>query len=181
MILVGDIVQINEGMDIPADGFILDASEILCDESSMTGETEPLKKLVLADCLKKRNEIISEGTKKDVNYHSIPSPVLLSGSRVLQGEGKFVVIVVGPKSCLGRIQSKLEQEIESTPLQQKLEHLARGIGKFGLYSAIVIFIVLIIRFTVVRVREEYFAKEDWNVLLGYLMIAVEDFFQLSIY
>lgn len=122
-ILVGDLVQINEGMDIPADGFVLSAADLMCDESSMTGETEPMKKTTLANCIKKRNELIQEDLQTKSGYHAVPSPILLSGSRVLQGEGLFVVLVVGPRSCLGRIQAKLEQESESTPLQQKLENL----------------------------------------------------------
>lgn len=120
---MGDVVQINEGMDIPADGYVISAADLLCDESSMTGETEPMKKNTLANCIKKRNELIHEDLQDKAGYHAVPSPFLLSGSRVLQGEGLFIVIVVGPRSCLGRIQAKLEQETESTPLQQKLENL----------------------------------------------------------
>jgi len=172
MVLVGDLVIMSEGMDIPADGYVIESSELLCDESSMTGETEPLKKFPLQKCIQKREEIISEGLKEKSSYHAVPSPILLSGSRVLQGEGKFIVIVVGPKSCIGRIEDKLKQDEEITPLQKKLEHLARGIGNFGLYSAIMIFIVLIIRFIVTRVKEGTFYSSDLNVLLSYLMIAV---------
>ena len=172
LVLVGDVVIISEGMDIPADGYVIEASELLCDESSMTGETEPLKKFPLSKCCHQRDEILKEDLKEKANYHSVPSCILLSGSRVLQGEGKFIVIVVGPKSCIGRIQAKLEQDEEITPLQKKLEHLARGIGNFGLYSAILIFTVLIIRFIVTRVREGNFYSEHLNVLLSYLMIAV---------
>lgn len=159
-------------MNLPADGLVLSASDLKCDESSMTGENEPMKKSSFADCIKKRNEVLAEESKKQPDYHAVPSPILLSGSRVTQGEGYFIVIAVGPRSCLGRIKAKLEQELESTPLQQKLEHLARGIGKFGLYSALLIFIVLIVRFIVTRVRADNFYSEHLNVLLSYLMIAV---------
>lgn len=54
-VLVGDVVQIFEGMEIPADGFVLEASDLTADESAMTGETDPIKKNVLSECVNKRN------------------------------------------------------------------------------------------------------------------------------
>lgn len=44
MVVVGDVVELVEGMEIPADGLLLQASEITIDESPMTGETDPVKK-----------------------------------------------------------------------------------------------------------------------------------------
>ncbi len=76
---------------------------------------------------------------------------MMSGTKVLTGEGKMIVLVVGPQSCIGKIREKLEQdEPEPTPLQAKLEKLAGDIGKFGLYSAIIIIIVLLIRFSIIK-------------------------------
>ena len=57
LLLVGDIVDIREGMEVPADGLLLDANEITTDESAMTGETEPIHKNILKGCLRKRDEI----------------------------------------------------------------------------------------------------------------------------
>ncbi len=165
-------------MEIPTDGLIIEADEVLCDESAMTGETEPLIKNTLSDCIQKRNEFMKSNpdgpSSKISHHHEIPSPLILSGSRVLQGEGKFLVLVVGPKSCLGRIQEKLETETESTPLQEKLEHLARGIGKFGLISAILIFFILMIRFAAERIEKDNFYKEQhWKEMIDYVLIAVK--------
>ena len=172
-LLVGDIVQLVEGMDIPADGLVLEAAELFTDESAMTGETEPIQKQSLRDCIKKRDEVIQENTDiEKLGNHAVPTPILLSGSKVLQGEGKFMVIVVGPNSCEGRIQSKLETEIESTPLQEKLEGLARNIGKFGLISAVLILVVLCIRFTVIRIEQNNWERENWNELVSYLLLAI---------
>ena len=56
-VLVGDIVYLQEGMEIPADGFVLESSELLSDESAMTGESNAIKKRSYEECLKKRNEI----------------------------------------------------------------------------------------------------------------------------
>jgi magnesium-transporting ATPase (P-type) len=63
----------------------------------------------------------------------------------------MVVLVVGTQSCIGKIRALIEKdEPEPTPLQQKLEHLASDIGKFGLYSALLIIIVLLIRFAIIK-------------------------------
>lgn len=48
---------------IPADSFVVEAAELTSDESAMTGETDPIKKDILAHCIEKRNLLISEGTK----------------------------------------------------------------------------------------------------------------------
>ena len=172
-LLVGDIVTIAEGMDIPADGVVLDASEVKTVESALTGETEPIDKNTLSDCLLRRNELIAEDVNKEkAGNHALPTPILLSGSKVLQGEGKFMVIVVGANSCEGRILSILESEDEATPLQEKLEGLAGNIGKFGLISAILILLVLCIRFAVIRIQQNDFQRENWNELISYVLIAI---------
>lgn len=59
----------------------------------------------------------------------------------------MIVIVVGDLSCLGKIRSILSQDEDGpTPLQNKLQKIAEDIGKFGLISAILILIILLIRF-----------------------------------
>lgn len=73
----------------------------------------------------------------------------MSGTFILTGNGKMVIITTGEKSVIGKIKIKLKQEDESiTPLQQKLEHIANDIGLMGLISAIIIVTVLLIRFAV---------------------------------
>lgn len=87
----------------------------------------------------------------------------------------MLVLVVGDKSCVGKINTILRtQEAESTPLQQKLEHLARGIGKFGLISAVVILFVLFLRFFIERAMNnwEWDNKKHFKELLGYFLISV---------
>ncbi len=60
-----------------------------------------------------------------------------------------MVMVVGDQSCLGKIRALLEQEeAQATPLQMKLEKIAEDIGKFGLISAVVILVILLIRFAI---------------------------------
>jgi magnesium-transporting ATPase (P-type) len=79
--------------------------------------------------------------------HSIPSPVLLSGTQITTGEGWFLVIVVGENSCQGKIMKTLEQkDDEDTPLQKKLESIANDIGILGTIAAALTVTVLFIRF-----------------------------------
>ena len=105
--MVGEIVQIFEGMEIPADCLALEAAELSCDESAMTGETDPVKKNVYECCLEARNKIKLEGNENTAGRHEVASPILLSGTRVLSGEGKMMVMVVGDSSCVGKIQALL--------------------------------------------------------------------------
>ena len=85
------------------------------------------------------------------NKHEVPSPILLSGTKVLTGDGRMLILVVGEQSCIGKIRALLENdEPEPTPLQQKLEVLATDIGKLGLYSAILIVGVLLVRFAITK-------------------------------
>lgn len=52
---MGDIIQLNEGMEIPADGILIEANEITTDESAMTGEIDPIHKNILEVCIKKKD------------------------------------------------------------------------------------------------------------------------------
>lgn len=78
-IKVGDIIKIKNGMDIPVDGVILEASGVLSDESALTGESDHLIKETIEKCLMKKAEHEAQDTK-EFGPHSVPSPVLLSGT-----------------------------------------------------------------------------------------------------
>ena len=60
-VLVGDVVALSEGMEIPADGILIQANEITTDESAMTGETNPIKKNTIFGCVEKMEEIVESG------------------------------------------------------------------------------------------------------------------------
>ena len=92
-------------MEIPADGILLEANEITTDESAMTGETEPIKKNLLKHCLKKKSALEKSGERNLANKHEIPSPIMLSGTKILTGEGKMLILVVGAQSCIGKIRT----------------------------------------------------------------------------
>ena len=105
-------------MNIPCDGFIIKAQDVKTDESAMTGETDSIKKNSFANCIKKRDKFPVKD-RAGLGNHKVPSPVLLSGTKIILGEGLFVVIVVGKDSCAGKIKEGLLQdsdEEEVTPL-----------------------------------------------------------------
>ncbi len=99
--LCGDVVNIAVGIMVPCDGYIIEGRDITIDESSMTGETDMIHKSTLDEAVEKMNQYKNEGTfnTDEVDIHSIPSPILLSGTKVITGMGKFVVIVNGKYSC----------------------------------------------------------------------------------
>jgi len=111
-------MNIDTGMEIPADGLLLEGHDVTTDESAMTGETDPMKKADMKECLEKKKENMHElANEKEPINHKVPSPIVLSGTRVLSGEGKMVVVAVGELSALGKINALLMQEVdETTPL-----------------------------------------------------------------
>jgi magnesium-transporting ATPase (P-type) len=162
--VVGDIVKIKGGMNIPVDGVVIIGSGVSVTEAAMTGESDELKKEAIDTCKMRREEKESEyAYHKDPKrgHHDIPSPVLLSGTQIVTGEGWFVVVVVGKHSCVGKIMAKLEQKIETTPLQEKLEAIGSDIGKLGMYCALLTIHILFLRFFIVR-----FVGRDFDLFGG---------------
>ena len=148
-------------MNIPVDGIALECNGVTCNESAMTGESDELRKDTLENCLIRKSEKDSEfeGHKdgaKNRTHHDLPSPVMLSGTQFATGEGWYVCIVVGNDSCVGKILSKLEQRVETTPLQDKLEAIATDIGKLGIYAALLTVHILLLRFFVERLVKRSF-------------------------
>ncbi|KAI8899377.1 hypothetical protein BC833DRAFT_524800 [Globomyces pollinis-pini] len=120
-ILVGDIVELVVGDEVPADGIFVSGNRLTIDESPLTGETIPLVK-------------------------SVKAPFLFSGCQVGEGGGLMLVTAVGVQSSGGKIQELLnEAQDEMTPLQEKLKDVAILIGKVGVVAGIVTFICLAIR------------------------------------
>ena len=98
---------------------------------------------------------------------------MMSGTRVLTGEGKAIVCVVGKDSCEGRIGEILNADNETTtPLQNKLEAIAQDIGKFGLISAVVIVGILLIRFAIERGINGSIESKHLTDILNYFIIGI---------
>lgn len=173
-VLVGDMVLLKAGMEVAGDGILIEGYTLTLDESSMTGETKPMSKESLDRCIDKKHTLEKQGIEK-LGHHSIPSIVIMSGTRVLAGSGKMVIINVGRNSAIGKIQEIMTSgEDELTPLQLKLEKVARDIGVFGLFAAVLILIILIIRFIINGYNEHWELKPIVYVkqILNYIIIAI---------
>ncbi|KAG0238257.1 hypothetical protein BGW42_006537 [Actinomortierella wolfii] len=157
-IVVGDIMHLEPGDMIAADGVYLRGHNLKCDESAMTGESDAIKKVTLEEY--KQLEAIEashqktliqtnqEGVEVVKDTHSLHGvdPFIISGSKVLEGVGIYVVTGVGPNSFHGKTMMSLRTEPESTPLQDKLNDLAEKIAKLGTAAAILMLVALFIRF-----------------------------------
>ena len=115
-VVVGDIILLKQGLEVPGDGIMIQGFSVTLDESSMTGETKPMVKDSNQRCLDKKVELEKKGIEH-LSHHSIPSPVVLAGTKVLTGTGSMVVINVGSNSAIGKIQDIITSgEDNLTPL-----------------------------------------------------------------
>lgn len=136
-VLVGDVMHLEPGDVIPVDGIFIDGHNVKCDESSATGESDILRK-----------------TPAEEVYHAIEDhqslskmdPFILSGARMSEGVGTFLVTSVGVNSSYGKTMMSLQDEGQTTPLQSKLNVLAEYIAKLGLAAGLLLFIVCFIKF-----------------------------------
>ncbi|KAI9343499.1 PMCA-type calcium-translocating P-type ATPase [Obelidium mucronatum] len=133
-LLVGDILLMEPGDILAADGVLITGMGLKCDESSATGE--------------------SDAIKKSPEHESI----LLSGSQVTEGMGKYVVTNVGEDSFFGKILMAMRTEMEDTPLQVKLDGLAERIAKFGAAGAVFMFIVLLLKYVIGVLKSNGFGE-----------------------
>ncbi|CAK7347431.1 unnamed protein product [Dovyalis caffra] len=118
-LLPGDIVHLFIGDQVPADGLFVSGFSVLINESSLTGESEPVRA-------------------------NAANPFLLSGTKVQDGSCKMLVTTVGMRTQWGKLMATLsEGGDDETPLQVKLNGVATLIGKIGLFFAVVTFAVLV--------------------------------------
>ncbi|OBA19870.1 Ca2+-transporting P-type ATPase [Metschnikowia bicuspidata var. bicuspidata NRRL YB-4993] len=146
-LLVGDVISLETGDVVPADSVMI-SGDIECDESALTGELDTIHKKPAAEALGSFEKHIALG--EDIGSATIKfqDPFLISGARVLSGFGTALVTAVGSNSIHGRTMASLSLEAEVTPLQARLDDLAEGISKYGFLAALVLFVVLFIRFCV---------------------------------
>ena len=136
-VLAGDVMHLEPGDLIPVDGIFIDGHHVKCDESSATGESDIIKK-VPAEQVSRAIENHEPLNKMD--------PFILSGGKVSEGVGTFLVTSVGVYSSYGKTMMSLQDEGQTTPLQSKLNVLAEYIAKLGLAAGLTLFIVLFIKF-----------------------------------
>ncbi|CAL5330489.1 unnamed protein product [Camellia sinensis] len=122
-IVVGDVVTLKIGDQIPADGLFLNGYSLQVDESSMTGESDY------------------------VDIDQTINPFLLSGAKVANGYGLMVVTAVGMNTAWGELMSSISHDLkEETPLQSRLNKLTSSIGKIGLIVAFFVLVAMLIRY-----------------------------------
>ncbi|XP_060206088.1 calcium-transporting ATPase 9, plasma membrane-type isoform X3 [Lycium barbarum] len=121
-IVVGDVVPLRIGDQVPADGVLISGHSLAIDESSMTGESK----------------IVNKNQK---------APFLMAGCKVADGAGTMLVTGVGINTEWGLLMASISEDSgEETPLQVRLNGVATFIGIVGLVVALFVLIVLICRF-----------------------------------
>ena len=143
-LMVGDVMHLFAGDVVPVDGVFITGHGVKCDESSATGESDLLKKTP-ADEAFAVLEAVAKGDKPPAGIEKL-DPFIISGSKVNEGTGTFLVTAVGVNSSYGRIMMSMHTEMEDTPLQKKLNILADMIAKLGGGAALLLFVVLLIKF-----------------------------------
>ncbi|KAF3917116.1 hypothetical protein ABW20_dc0106007 [Dactylellina cionopaga] len=162
-ILVGDVLYLEPGDMIPADGVFIAGHNVKCDESSATGEIDQIKKTGADECMV---QMMAGGNIRKLD------PFILSGAKVLEGIGTYVVTSVGVNSSHGKIMMALREDVEATPLQVKLNGLAEGIAKIGGAAALLLFVVLLIRFLANLKNFEGSADEKAQRFIQILITAI---------
>jgi Ca2+-transporting ATPase len=101
-VVVGDVMLLERGLTIPCDGVFLSGHNVQCNESSATGEPDSIKKLSYEECIALRDKRLTEldpgGPSGDGELLRRADCFIVSGSKVLEGVGTYVVIAVGTKS-----------------------------------------------------------------------------------
>ncbi|KAK9067596.1 hypothetical protein SSX86_011707 [Deinandra increscens subsp. villosa] len=130
-LVVGDVVVLNVGDQIPADGLFIGGHSLLVDESSMTGESE------------------------QIEVNAVSNPFLLSGAKVSDGHCRMLVLSVGMNTTWGKMMSSITGDNnEQTPLQSRLNKLTSLIGKVGLAVAFLVLTVMLIRYFTGNTEDE---------------------------
>ncbi|CAO3632203.1 unnamed protein product [Mucor fragilis] len=168
-IQVGDVLFLEPGDIVAADGIFIEGHNVRCDESAATGESDAVRKQTFEACWKlhledqqehksasdflavpNNNQAGSSISSKTTPQHhkSVPDPFIISGSKVLEGVCTYLVTGVGVNSYYGRTMMALRTDNETTPLQEKLNGLASMIAKLGSAAGLIMLIVLLIRYFV---------------------------------
>lgn len=138
-ILVGDVVHLEPGDVIPVDGIFISGHNVKCDESSATGESDNLKKT--------SGDEVYDAIETHKNLGKL-DPFIISGGKVTEGVGTFLVTAVGVNSSYGKTMMSLREPSQTTPLQAKLNVLAEYIAKLGLGAGLALFTATFIKFLV---------------------------------
>jgi Ca2+-transporting ATPase len=162
-IVVGDVVILNTGDEIPADGILLEAVSLQVNESSLTGE------------------LMVNKTTDEAHFDeeaTYPSNSVMRGTTVTDGHGVMCVERVGDATEIGKVaRQATEQSQEQTPLNLQLTKLANLIGKVGFTIAILTFVIFTAKdlyayLSVTAVTDWHQWLEIARIVLKYFMMAV---------
>lgn len=160
-VVVGDIVQLQPGDKIPADGVILEG-RLEVDQSSLNGESKEAVKYPAGTSAKGKTDFLSPG-------------LLFTSTVVCAGEGLMQVTEVGDNTVYGRIGAEIQEEARESPLRVRLKDLAGTIGKIGYVAAV--FTALAYLFNVIVLDNRFDRTMILNTLtsapamIGYLIKA----------
>lgn len=130
-VVVGDVIIIETGDEVPADGYLIEAVDLQVDESSLTGEPLTTKKTYAPNV---SNAITA-----------YPEYLLLRSSLVMNGNGRFLVTAVGDHTEIGKVaRQATELTAIKTPLNQQLDLLAKLISKVGATVSILAFLAFLL-------------------------------------
>ncbi|KAH7166287.1 hypothetical protein EDB81DRAFT_282823 [Dactylonectria macrodidyma] len=133
-VLVGDLLHVEAGDVVAADGVLVQSSWLLIDESSISGESDLVHKTVPSD--------------NDPLHTTHADPFIHSGTTVARGVGRYLVTAVGLNSSHGRVLASLRSDVEETPLQAKLGRLGKQLIIIGAIAGSIFFLILFIRYLV---------------------------------
>ncbi|KAK7420416.1 plasma membrane calcium [Neonectria magnoliae] len=164
-VLVGDVMLLEPGDVIPVDGVFISGHNLSCDESSATGESDLIKKVPAEDVL---HALLHEEAPKLKKL----DPFIVSGAKVLDGVGTFLVTAVGQQSSHGKTMMSLRDDPGLTPLQAKLNLLAGYIAKLGSAAGLLLFTVLLIEFLIRLPKNDESPEEKGQNFLRILITSI---------
>lgn len=165
-VVVGDVVIVETGDEVPADGTLFEAVDMQVDESSLTGEALTTKRVCLFQEQSSREE--TDGGE------AYPKDFLLRSSMVMNGHGRYVVTAVGDHTDIGKVARQATELTDiKTPLNIQLDRLAKLISKVGSAVSILAFLAFLVHDILTQPlwhTADYLGMAE--VTLRYFMMAV---------
>ena len=155
-VVVGDVVLVEVGDEVPADGELILCNDLQINESTLTGEP------------------VTEKSLEGGGDGAYPRNVILRSTMVMNGRGEFVVTAVGDATEIGKVAKKsTEQTSVETPLHMQLDKLAKMISKVGSVVSVAAFFIFLIHDILTNPAwggKDYFYMAE--IVLKYFMMAV---------
>ena len=155
-VVVGDVVLVEVGDEVPADGELIVCNDLQMNESTLTGEP------------------VAEKSLEGGGDGAYPRNVILRSTMVMNGRGEFVVTAVGDATEIGKVAKKsTEQTSVETPLHMQLDKLAKMISKVGSVVSVAAFFIFLIHDILTNPAwggKDYFYMAE--IVLKYFMMAV---------